>query len=196
MVDYKAIIGAFAVALTFIGYFPYVRDIFNKKTRPHVFSWLIWTVVTGILYALQVSAGAGPGSWANLSVFVILLFIFFLSLPAGRRDIKKIDIVFLVIALLVLPLWLLTKQPVLSVILLTSIDLLAFLPTVRKSWNDPHSETLSFYLIIALWNFFSFLAMAEYNLVTYLSPVVWVVADVSFAVMLFVRRKRFFALSR
>ena len=188
MTDSKTIIGVIAIVLTFIGYAPYIRDIFLGKTKPHVFSWLIWTIVTTIIYALQISAGAGPGSWVTLAVALTLFLVFLLGLKNGSKDIRKIDVVFLLAAVLALVLWRVVEQPVISIILLSSIDMLGFAPTIRKSWNDPYSETLSFYVITAFRHGLSIFALAEYNIVTYLFPIAWVIANVLFAIMLIVRR--------
>jgi len=188
MTDSKTIIGVIAIVLTFIGYAPYIRDIFLGKTKPHVFSWLIWTIVTTIIYALQISAGAGPGSWVTLAVALTLFLVFLLGLKNGSKDIRKIDVVFLLAAVLALVLWRVVEQPVISIILLSSIDMLGFAPTIRKSWNDPYSETLSFYVITAFRHGLSIFALAEYNIVTYLFPITWVIANVLFAIMLIVRR--------
>ena len=188
MTDSKTIIGVIAIVLTFIGYAPYIRDIFLGKTKPHVFSWLIWTIVTTIIYALQISAGAGPGSWVTLAVALTLFLVFLLGLKNGSKDIRKIDVVFLLAAVLALVLWRVVEQPVISIILLSSIDMLGFAPTIRKSWNDPYSETLSFYVITAFRHGLSIFALAEYNIVTYLFPITWVIANALFAIMLIVRR--------
>jgi hypothetical protein len=185
----KEIIGIIAVGLTFIGYAPYIRDMFSGKTKPHIFSWLVWSIITGIIYALQVSAGAGAGSWVTLCLTAIMLFIFFVGLKKGSKDIQKIDVFFLIVALLALPIWFIIKQPVISIIILSTIDMLGFLPTIRKSWKDPHSETLSFYVITTFRHAFSILALSEYNIVTWLFPASWVIANALFSVMLIIRRK-------
>ena len=189
MIENKSLIGLVAVFLTFIGYFPYILDILNKKTKPHVFSWIIWTIVTGIIYLLQVSDGAGAGSWVTLCLTLILLLIVFLSIKNGHKDIKKLDLVFLILALLALPIWLIIKQPILSIILLTTIDMLGFLPTIRKSWNSPYSETLSFYIITTFRHGISILALEKYTIVTWLFPVSWVLGNALFSLFLMIRRK-------
>jgi hypothetical protein len=186
----KEVIGVIAVALTFIGYFPYIKDIVMGKTQPHIFSWLIWTITVSIIYALQLSAGAGAGSWVTLALTVIMGAVFLLSLKRGTKNIKRIDIVFLILALLALPLWLVVNQPVLSILLLSTIDMLGFLPTIRKSWHDPYSETLSLYTITTFRHGFSILALAQYNIITLLFPASWVIANALFSVMLIMRRKR------
>ncbi len=190
MSDIKLIISVVAVILTFVGYFPYIFNIFIGKTKPHIFSWFIWSITTFIIYALQVSGGAGTGAWATLSVAIILLLVFFLGLKNGNKNIKKIDIVFLILALFALAFWLIVEQPVLSIILLALVDMFGFGPTIRKSYSDPYSETLSLYTITTVRHALSFFALAEYNIITWLFPITWVFANALFSIFLIVRRKK------
>lgn len=189
LLNIKTIAGVVAIALTFIAYTPYVLDLLKGKTKPHIFSWFIWSIVTSIIYALQVSAGAGLGSLVTLAVAVISFFIFVLGFRNGNKNIKKVDVGFLVLAVLAIPLWLVVKQPVLSIILLSTIDMLGFAPTVRKSWDDPYSETLSLYAITTFRHALSIIALEHYNIVTLLFPSTWIIANALFSVMLMVRRK-------
>jgi len=185
----KDTIAFLAIVLTFIGYAPYFRDLFRGTTKPHVFSWLVWSIVTTIIFALQLSAGAGHGAWVTLAVALISFVIFLIGLKHGHKIIKTIDVVFLVLALLAIPLWLISNQPVLSIVLLSTIDMLGFAPTIRKSWNSPHSETLSLYAITTLRHLLSLFALETYNIVTMLFPSTWVVANAAFALMLIHRRQ-------
>jgi len=185
----KTTISIIAIILTFIGYAPYLYDLVKQKTRPHVFSWLIWTIATSIIFALQISAGAGIGAFVTLAVALLSFIIFLLSLRNGKRDIEKLDVVFFVLALLSIPLWLVVRQPVLSIILLSTIDMLGFVPTIRKSWRDPYSETLALYVITTFRHSLSILGLIEYNIVTLLFPVTWVFANAAFAAMLIIRRR-------
>lgn len=190
MTDMKTTISIIAVLLTFIGYIPYVRDTLKGKTTPHIYSWFIWGFVTLIVYALQVSAGAGVGSWATLAVAVICFFIFILGLRGSKQDITKSDTIFFILSIGALFLWLIAKQPVLSVILVSSIDMLAFIPTIRKSWNKPHSETLFLYSLSAFRHGLALLALQQYNIVTMLFPLIWTFANAFFSILLVVRRKQ------
>ena len=186
----KNIIGVIAIVLTFVAYTPYFRDLLKGKTKPHIFSWFIWAIVTSIIYALQVSAGAGLGSLVTLAVAIISFLIFVLGFKNGNKNIKQIDIVFLILALLAIPLWLIVDQPVLSIIILSTIDMLGFAPTVRKSWNAPYSETLSLYTITTFRHGLSIIALAHYNIVTMLFPSTWVIANALFSIMLIIRRRK------
>jgi len=188
-VDLKKVIAILAIILTFVGYAPYFRDLLRGVTKPHIFSWLVWSIVTSIIFALQISAGAGVASFVTLAVAVISLAIFLIGLRNGHKMIKAIDVLFLVLALLTIPLWLISDRPVLSMILLSTIDMLGFAPTIRKSWNAPHSETLSLYVITTFRHSLSLFALEAYNIVTMLFPATWVVANAAFALILIQRRK-------
>lgn len=186
----KTIISVIAVLLTFIAYIPYVRDTLQGKTTPHVYTWFIWGLVTAIAFGLQVSAGAGVGSWVTLAVVIACFFVFILGMRNGKKDVTKLDTLFLILSFFALYLWLIVKQPVLSVILVSSVDMLGFVPTIRKSWNKPHSETLFLYSLNAFRHGLSLLALEQYNIVTWLYPGTWTFANALFSIMLIIRRKR------
>ena len=48
-VHHKEIFAAVALVLTFVAFVPYFWSIWQAKTRPHVFSWLIWAAGTVIV---------------------------------------------------------------------------------------------------------------------------------------------------
>ena len=109
---------------------------------------------------------------------------------SGKKDIALSDTIFFVLSFVALFLWLIAKQPVLSVILTSTIDLLGFAPTVRKSWNKPHSETLFTYELSTLRHGLSILALQQYSIVTWLYPVSWTFANALFSLILIIRRKQ------
>jgi hypothetical protein len=186
----KTIISIVAILLTFIGYIPYIRDTLKKKTTPHIFTWFIWGFVTAIAYGLQVTNGAGVGSWITLFIAIICFFIFFLGLRRGKKDITRSDTVFFILSFAALFLWLIAKQPVLSVILASTVDMFGFVPTIRKSWNKPFSETLFSYELNAIRHGLSLFALQNYSIVTWLYPATWVIANALFSIILIVRRKQ------
>jgi hypothetical protein len=189
-VTIKYLLGILAVVLTIVGYIPYLRDTMRGKTKPHIYTWFLWGIVTLIAYGLQVSKNAGAGSWVTLTVAIICLAISALALRNGKKDITKSDTIFFLLALVAVAFWLIAKQPVLSVILISSIDMLGFIPTIRKSWNKPYSETLFTYMLNSFRHGISILALQSYSIVTWLYPGTWVVANGLFSIMLIVRRRQ------
>lgn len=185
----KEIVGIIAVILTFVGYIPYIRDTISEKTKPHIYTWFIWGLVTAIAFGLQLSVNAGPGAYTTLAAAIVCFIIFGFGVRQGSRDITKSDTVFFLLSLVALALWLFAKQPVLSVILVSTIDMLGFVPTIRKSWHKPFEETLISYLLNTLRFCLALYALDYYSVVTALYPLTWVIANGLFSVFLISRRK-------
>lgn len=187
----KYILGILATILTFWGYLYYIVDILKNQTRPHAFSWFISVLVNSIMFALQWSEGAGAGSFPTLMVAVVSCFVFYLSLRNGSRDIIKIDGVFLFLSISAIPVWYFTKEPLWSALLLVFIGVSGFLPTLRKTWVDPYSENLDFYVISFFRHLLSILALQTYTLTTYLQPGVWVFMNLIFLIIMLAKRRNY-----
>lgn len=187
--EIKILLSSIAVLLTVVGYIPYIIDILKGKTKPHIFSWLSGTIASTIATFLQLLGGAGVGAWVMSTVALACFIIFLLSFKYGTKDITRSDTVVIFLSLLVLVLWLVADQPVLSMILLTVSQLLAFTPTIRKSWHDPYSETTVFYQISGVRHIFAILALEQLNILTALYSSAWAISNLGIAFMLTARRK-------
>ncbi|KKP46792.1 MAG: hypothetical protein UR39_C0008G0024 [Candidatus Woesebacteria bacterium GW2011_GWA1_33_30] len=191
MYDFKNILGIIATILVFLGYVPYVRDIINGKTKPHIYSWFIWGFVTLLAFALQLSDKAGSGAFVTLAAAIMCFVVIFFGFKyKAKVKIVKTDTIFLILAIISLGLWIIAKQPVLSILLTVMVDLLGFAPTIRKSWNNPFSETLSFYYLNSIRFGLAIIALQKYSLLTALYPITWLMANTLFALMLIIRRKK------
>lgn len=186
----KEKISIVAIILTVIAYIPYIRNSLSGKTTPHIYTWFIWGFVTLIAFGLQVSAGAGVGAWVTLAIVVACFSVFILGMTRGKKDITKLDTLFFFLALISLFLWLIAKQPVLSILLVVITDMLGFIPTIRKSWNKPYSETLFLYALNSFRQALSILALEQYSIVTWLYPATWAIANALFSISLVARRKQ------
>lgn len=184
------IIGGLAFLIGLYGMVDYIVSILKKKTRPHLFTWVVWTLLCTIGYLAQLHDKAGPGSWAlaitALSTFVIAL----LCLKYGEKSFTLGDKISLAASLTAIIPWLLMKDPLGSVILISIIDVVAFYPTVRKSWMKPHEEKLAAYNLANLKFLISFMAMNTISLNTMLYPSVIVVTNTAFVVMCLIRRRQ------
>lgn len=190
MAEIKYIVGIFAVILTFVIYIPYIYDTIKGKTKPHIYSWFLWAFVTFILFALQVTGKAGAGSLVTLVTAILCLIVFILGLRNGEKQITTFDTVTFIIALIAVGIWIFAKQPVVSNILIVTINTLAVLPTLRKSWNKPHTETLFSWTMAAFRNAMGIIALENYSILTWLYPVSSLIVNVLFSSMLIVRRKQ------
>lgn len=185
-----ALFGLLSVAAMIAARLTYFRSIWQGKTRPHAFSWLIWGVISSIGFAAQFAEGAGAGSWARgFGAFTCFLLVG-ISLFRGEKNITRADWITLVVALSAIPLWILTKTPLWSVILVCAIDTIGYLPTIRKSWTKPQSESALSYSLGSLGALLTLLAIENYTMATWLYPAVLVASNGAMALFLLKRRLR------
>lgn len=170
----KEVIGAISVLLNLVGYGAYLYTIIKGKTRPHVFSWIIWGIVNGIVFLGQHVDGAGPGAWVAGTTALICFIIVLLSLRQGDKHIVRSDWIAFIGAMATIPVWYFTKDPLGAVVLATVIDVLGCYPTFRKCWNRPQDENLFMWSVAAIRSFLSFFAIENYTWVTALFPVAMV----------------------
>jgi hypothetical protein len=185
----KEIIGVIAALLGLIAYAPYLRDILKGKTKPHPYSWFVWSLTNLVILALQVTHGAGPGAYTTATVSAIGFVVCALGFKNGIKDITRLDTAFLIAALVALGIWLFAKQPTLSMVLLITIDMLGMGPTIRKAWHKPNEETLFMWSVNSLRHALSIAALQTYSLLTLLNPVAWAITNFLFSLLLIVRRK-------
>ncbi len=170
--DLKIIFGAVAAALALVSSFIYIRDIFRGNSKPHTYTWLVWSIVTTIAFIGQRISGGGPGSWATGVAALLTTFTLILSLHGGygTKDITWFDKVCLFLSLLVILPWLLVDSILWSVILATAIDLIAFFPTMRKTWHAPKSESLGSMYVDAVKHSLSMFSMGSYSFINVMYP--------------------------
>lgn len=172
--DYKLILGITSSILAILLFIPYLQDIFKGKTQPHIYTWLIWTILQAIGVVASLRGGAGYGSWALAVGAVFCGIIFLLSFKYGTKNIQKIDTVCLCLALVACVIYLLVNDPLYSVLIVTATDAIGYYPTMRKAYQEPYSETISTYGLSAFVNLLSIFALSSYNLttVTYIGSLV------------------------
>ena len=105
-----------------------------------------------------------------------------------RRRIGRYDRFMLGLALTGIPLWIITKTPVWSVILVCVIDSSGYFLTARKVWRKPRRETPFSYLFSCGGAFLSLLAIANYTPSTWLYPAFLTCSNLTMASYILLRR--------
>jgi hypothetical protein len=179
-----------SIVLTIVAYAPYIGGILHGGFRPHFFSWLIWSLTTTIVFLAQLSADGGAGAWPTGASALITIYVTWLAW-VRRTDISitPADRVFLLGSLASLPVWLITDDPLWSVVILTVVDTLGFGPTLRKVWTHPREESLQFYFLFVIRSALSVVALESRNLTTLLFPVTMMLACGAVCMLLWWRRR-------
>lgn len=183
------IFGILAVAMGIAGQVLYIVTIFQGKTHPHFFTWIVWTILGGIGFAAMVHDHAGPAMWTLGTTAFLCFSSAVLSLKFGEKTVTRGDKIALVASLSAIVPWLLTSDPLGSVILISIIDAVALYPTARKSWHKPWSESLFAYNLGSTKFALALLAIENFTLVNALYPGAIVFINTTFVVMCLMRRK-------
>lgn len=190
MSEYKTISGALSVVLALIGYGIYFWQIFSGRIKPHAFSWFVWGLTTAIIFFGQLAKDAGAGAWATGAIAAACWVIFGLAIFKGQKNFIFWDWIFLLVALISLILWKLTRGPTIALILLTATDAMATLPTLRKAYHKPFEESLALFSLNGVKSVFSILAFRSYTFAAVLYPVMLVLFNSLVALVILVRRRR------
>jgi hypothetical protein len=190
MISLKDILGGVAVCLGLAAYIIYIHSTVKNKIKPHAFSWLLWTLTTAIVFIAQWTRGGGSGSWSTGFTCTVCFAIGIISLIKYDKGYSLSDILFISIAILALIPWFFTKDPTASVVLIASIDVLGYGPTLRKSYYYPDEEKAISFGLNSIKHVFSFLALQNYVVATWIYPASQIFMNTLVVVLILVRRKQ------
>ncbi len=185
------ILGLSGLLIGLCGSGVYIVSILRGDTKPHLFTWVVWSILTTIGYFAQLHDDTGPATWVLGANMITCSVIALLALKYGENTITRGDWIAFIASLTAIIPWLLTKDPLGSVILISLIDIVAFYPTIRKSWRNPDQENLTGYMIANLKYLISFFALEIYSINTLLYPATIVVVNSAFVAMCLLRRRSY-----
>lgn len=166
----------------------YIKGVFKKEIIPHAFTWLIWTIILTISFFAQISDGGGLGSYLSLVDSLLCLFVFIISLKFGVKKFATVDWIALALSLTGIILWQQTSQAVYAAILVSLADGIAWIPTYRKSWNDPGHDSILTFAIGVISFGLTITVLDNYSLTTWLYPASVMFTNSAFIVLLITRR--------
>ncbi len=187
-IDWKLVFVALTL-LSNLAFLPYLRDIFRKRTQPHVYTWLIWVITQGTATAAMWYGGGGLAALGLTLGVLFVAFVFLLSFKYGTKNITRGDTITLIAAFAGILVWWGLGEPVISVLMMSAIDALGYIPTFRKSYEEPWSETIASWGIFAVGNIFAFAALDAVNFLTVPYIATIGTANALLTIFLLVRRR-------
>jgi hypothetical protein len=86
--------------------------------------------------------------------------------------------------------WALTDDPTLSVVIAVGIDLVAFVPTLRKTWAHSSTETPVLFGSNVMRHILALFSLQTYNIATMLHSIVMVVANSAMVGIILIRKDK------
>lgn len=205
MFDLHLALSVLFVLLTLWANGRYLISALQGKTVPHFVTWLALGILAVLAGILQVQAGARIGAIPmfmaaamNFSICIAGFLGWYRHLRHETSNgqliktqyVTKTDYAAGLAALVAVALWQSTDNPVAAVLLLSVASLLAFWPTIRRSWTAPNLELLFTYKLSTIRYLVAVLAVEQFSFVTVFYPAVWVAVNASFTALLISRRRR------
>lgn len=205
---FKDLMGALAVVIALAAYAIYAWQTLRAETRPHPLSWLIFGILTGTGYLVQLDQAAGPGSWVMGVTTIVCLLLCLMSFWKGERTFPWYEWAFLAAAAIVFVFYLWSRSPALlastltgrsrdimigngpaiSAVLASLVNVLGFGPTVTKAWTRPYSDSVTIFFLNGFKFIPSFFAMDSISVATCALPATLVVANLAVAAIIYLRR--------
>jgi hypothetical protein len=170
----KVVAAIIATAVALIAYVPYLIDMSRGKNQPHLYTWISIFLITAVVAWLQVIGGAGVGAIPTICGVAVDAVILFYCFRFGTKDVVFMDKVCLGISVVgVITYAIIHSHPVISLIIVIAAEIISFIPTFRKTHNDPYSESLTSYYLLMLKSTLILIALKKYNLLTVSYSVLW-----------------------
>ena len=182
----KIIASVIATGIGLVAYIPYLIDMLKGKNKPHLYTWISIFLVTAVVAYIQVIGGAGVGAIPTIAGVVVDGIILFYCFRFGTKDVVFMDKVCLAISITgVVSYAVLTSRPIVALVIVTMAEVISFIPTFRKTRNDPYSESLPSYYLLMLKISLILVALQKYNLLTASYSVTWLIVFTIFLTLVY-----------
>ena len=139
--------------LNFSAMFAYLRDTYRGITKPNRVTWFMWALAP--LTASFIAYGSGADPWITAPVFSsgfwpLVVFLVSFKDKNSYWQLSRFDLLCGALSLVAFLVWLSTESVAVAIILTILSDFLASVPTLKKLWSYPESETKITYFITFL----------------------------------------------
>jgi hypothetical protein len=134
---------ALAGAVNLIGCVSYARGVLAGKNKPNRVGWSLWAIAPLIAFAAQLSQGVSWPALMTLSSGLGPLTVLLCSFVAKKAywRLRPFDWACGGLSIVALILWAITGEGNVAIVFSICADILACLPTLRKSFTHPHTES-------------------------------------------------------
>jgi hypothetical protein len=132
-----------AAVITVAGNAVYARNTIRGRTQPNRVTWLMWTLAPLIAFAAEVTEHVGLDSILTLGVGLGPLLVVGASFldPKAYARITPVDALCGALSVAALVAWAVTGTGDVAILFSILSDFFGAVPTVRKAYGDPQSES-------------------------------------------------------
>ncbi|MGH3731893.1 MAG: hypothetical protein ACRDVC_00700 [Acidimicrobiales bacterium] len=178
-----------AIVLSGFGGFSYIRDTLRGVTAPNRVTWSLWGLEGVLAFGVEVQQHVGLASWMTLTLGIVPCAVVAASYRNSHAvwKIGTFDIVCGSISLAGLIFWAFVNEPTIALISFVCADQAAGLPTLRKSWLAPTTESPRVFMLGCLNCVITILTLKVWTTAGVLFPGCIAVTDFAMSVLILMR---------
>jgi hypothetical protein len=171
----------FIVAIVLLGsasYFVGFWQMIKGQYRPSTFSRIIWTLLAVNGFFGVYLSGGSTSSILLASIYLVgSIIICITSFWRGVNIFGKTEYVCLLLLAISFFIWLFFNAPFVNLVLSLIANLVGGIPTYKKVWLDPKSESVGFWSLFFFASLLSVFATESYSLRSIIFPVFFTLFD-------------------
>ncbi len=141
-----------STAIYLVWAIPYWKDLILGKNIPHIFTYSLWWILVGFNVSVLIVHKEYFWLIPSWLMFTSVSFWCYFGIKSfSKISINWFDWLCFWWWLVLVWYWFVSKNILRTVILTLILDFIAFLPTFKKWWLQPWSETAIMYFMSALW---------------------------------------------
>lgn len=170
MIQLQFIFGLLGSIFTVFCFIPYIITTLQGKTKPNRATWWVWGTNGTVLCLGNLAAGADYTMLPLICAVAAQLIISILSIKYGEGGWNRFDRRCLIASGISFILWRVLKYDLIAIVLPLLIDVIAALPTLKKSYFKPETEDLLTYILYTIGGFFTVLAVQQWSFTIAITP--------------------------
>ena len=184
----RTVIASVAGILALIDVIPYIVDIIKGKSKPHIVSWLTWTLLLIIGTSAAFAAHQTRSALLTLGDTIGTGLVLIIGLKYGTAKYSLFDGMCQLAAILGLVFWLIFNSPAIAVIAVVSIDLIGSIPTIKHSWIKPEEETWQSFIIMTIASLLTVISLSVLSVTSLTYPIYLLLSNLIIALIVVYRR--------
>ncbi len=156
--SFYQIIGILSAVIFSSAYIPYIISIIKGKSTPHPVSWVLWSLIGGLVLLFSLKLGVKETLPLAIFNFVLPTIIAVLSVRFWKNTFTLFDKLCFIFSLCAIGVYVLSKNAAYAITISLIADFFAYLPTLRKTFFHPESEDGITWILLLIGNGLSLIA--------------------------------------
>lgn len=170
--DFMIFMGVLAGVISLLAYIPYIASIIRRKTVPSRTTWWILFFVGVVTLITYEESGASNTIFFLVGDVIGAFLTALLSILYGKDGIRFFDKMCFLGALISLGFWVIFQEsPTVAFSVSLTVEVIAIIPTVRKTYFDPNEEDVVAWLLTFIAAVANLYAIETWSLIVASYPV-------------------------